>query len=48
MASGIGVLYYNGMIVDAEDLGSFVPQTGYDVVLGSRLDVPPTWFYKGR
>ena len=35
-ASGIAVLYCNGLAVQSSNLGSFTPQTSYDFYLGTR------------
>jgi hypothetical protein len=35
-ASGVGKLYLNGVEVASANLGSFTPQTGYDLYLGRR------------
>ncbi|HUL53425.1 MAG TPA: Ig-like domain-containing protein, partial [Opitutaceae bacterium] len=37
-ATGLGRLYRNGQLVKEQALGSFTPQTGYDVWLGSDPD----------
>jgi len=45
-ASGIGTLYVNGAVVAQQNLGSFVPQTTYDLWIGHRpFDVPGDWTY---
>jgi hypothetical protein len=36
MASGLAIIYYNGQIVSQQNLGSFIPQTSYDLILGRR------------
>ncbi len=41
-AGGNAVLYYNGAPVLTTNLGSFIPQTGYDLYLGRR---PGTSYY---
>ena len=35
-ASGVGRLYYNGAVVKEVSLGTFTPQTSYDLYLGER------------
>jgi hypothetical protein len=39
-ASGIAKIYYNGAVVAAQTLGSFIPQTSYAFYLGARLSGP--------
>jgi hypothetical protein len=49
-ASGIGRIYRNGVIVAEQVLGTFTPQTAYDVYLGRRPAGPagdPTVNYSG-
>ena len=37
-ASGTGKLYLNGAVIASDHLGSFTPQTGYNLYLGKRPD----------
>jgi hypothetical protein len=44
--SGIATLYVNGAVVAQSNLGSFEPQTTYDLWIGHRpFDVPGDWTY---
>ena len=36
-SSGVATIYYNGQIVSQANLGSFIPQTSYDLYLGRRI-----------
>jgi beta-lactamase regulating signal transducer with metallopeptidase domain len=45
-ASGIGKLYYNGMLVASENLGSFTPKTDTLLSFGERL-ASPTFLFQG-
>ncbi|HXC97733.1 MAG TPA: LamG-like jellyroll fold domain-containing protein, partial [Verrucomicrobiae bacterium] len=42
-SSGTGTLYLNGTIVASQNLGTFTPQTSYNLILGSR----PSLYYFG-
>ena len=44
--SGIAVLYWNGLAVATENLGSFTPLTTEDLYFGTRPS-PDVWFYSG-
>jgi hypothetical protein len=45
--SGMAKLYYNGSVVASQNLGSFTPQTTYDLFFGHRPSNDPPGFFKG-
>ena len=45
-ASGLGVIYFNGAAVATQSLGSFTPQTSYNLQLGKRI-TDPNSYYRG-
>jgi subtilisin-like proprotein convertase family protein len=46
--SGIANLYYNGTNVASTNLGSFVPKTGGDVLLGKDMSLRTNNYYAGK
>jgi hypothetical protein len=46
-ASGLAMLYYNGALVTVQSLGSFTPQTSYNLFLGRRPSNDPPGSFKG-
>ncbi|HUA65594.1 MAG TPA: immunoglobulin domain-containing protein, partial [Alphaproteobacteria bacterium] len=47
-ASGTATMYYNGAIVGQQNLGSYTPQTSYDLYLGRRPPgIDSTWTFSG-
>lgn len=51
--SGVAKIYCNGVVVAQQDLGTFTPETSYDLYLGKRpptltgSDVSEDFFYTG-
>ena len=43
-SSGMGTLYLNGNVVASQNLGVFIPNTAYNLILGSR---PSSFYYRG-
>jgi hypothetical protein len=46
-ASGAARLFVNGVTVGATNLGTFTPQTSYDVFIGERPPPPDAWRFAG-